>query len=165
MPAFTHILKLSALWLIATATPIAAAFNGTGELHTLWSAGDHADLGCITDEGLWTARETACGAFEAVPVPDTSMYTLTTAAGACWVRGARFTCGEGNEAFNFGVIILFFSNWPNGIPGVKVLRYGQYGLMASRSNGPPGLTDSPKPIHLVSYSETGKYVWLTWKDL
>ncbi|KAK0724876.1 hypothetical protein B0H67DRAFT_481070 [Lasiosphaeris hirsuta] len=163
MPSLTKMLKLSALSLLATAaTPIAAVFNGTGELRTLWNAGDHADLGCLTDEGQWIAQDTECGAFEAVQVNDTALYTLTTAVGACRVRGSRFTCGEDNEAYNFGT---WPENWPNGIPGVKVLRWGQYGLMASKNNGPPALTDSPKDIYFVSYSESGKYVWLTWKDL
>lgn len=52
--------------------------------------------------------------------------------------------------------------FPNSIPGVDCLRYGQYGLMASSGRNPPVVADAPEEIHLVSYSETGKYVWLTW---
>ena len=52
--------------------------------------------------------------------------------------------------------------FPNSIPGVDCLRYGQYGLMASSGRNPPVAADAPEEIHLVSYSETGKYVWLTW---
>lgn len=55
--------------------------------------------------------------------------------------------------------------FPNSIPGVDCLRYGQYGLMATRpgmGTNPPAESDPPQPIGFVSYIETGKYVWLTW---
>ena len=56
-------------------------------------------------------------------------------------------------------------DWPNGIPGIPVLRWGQYGLMASDEPSSPGLTGQPQVLHLVSYTEKGKRVWLTWKEI
>lgn len=55
--------------------------------------------------------------------------------------------------------------WPNSIPNVESLRYGQYGLMATWGQNPPIAKEEPQPIHFVSYREEGKYVWLTWAGL
>ena len=53
--------------------------------------------------------------------------------------------------------------FPNSIPGVDCMRYGNYGLMASSKGGPPH--GSPQEVHFTSYSEPGKWVWLTWEGV
>jgi len=37
--------------------------------------------------------------------------------------------------------------------------------MASRNGGPPAPNAEPQEIHMASYSEKGKWVWITWKAL
>lgn len=79
-------------------------FNGTGQLRTLWRDGDHADLGCLTDQGRWTTDDSKCGTFEATPdAKSPSLFTLKSSAGFCKVYGAKFVCEEGNEPLPFGV--------------------------------------------------------------
>lgn len=52
------------------------------------------------------------------------------------------------------------------IPGREVLRYGQYGVMATDAeDSPPSLTEEALNIHFYSGSEKGKWVWLGWKPL
>ncbi|KAH6850522.1 hypothetical protein B0I37DRAFT_371818 [Chaetomium sp. MPI-CAGE-AT-0009] len=118
---------------------------------------------------------------------------LSSAAGACYIYGGRFTCGGGAQGAEFGVSVFSFLSFvsfrwvwfglvwfagggvvltsggaqiwpfPNSVPGKDCLRYGQYGLMASSGQGgPPAVGDAPLEVHFVSYSEQGKYVWLTW---
>jgi hypothetical protein len=56
----------------------------------------------------------------------------------------------------------------NGGPilGHPVLRYGQYGVMATNAqDSPPAVTDAPLAIHFYTGVEKGKWVWLTWKSL
>ncbi|KAK3297243.1 uncharacterized protein B0H64DRAFT_372631 [Chaetomium fimeti] len=135
-------------------------FTGRGQLRTLWNEGDHADLGCLTPAGLWTTDNAHCGTFTGTALGTSSLptFTLTSAAGPCRIYGGRFTCGGGDAGVEFGI-------WPfpNSIPGKDCLRYGQYGLMASSGEGgPPAVGDPALEVHFVSYSEQGKYVWLTW---
>ena len=47
----------------------------------------------------------------------------------------------------------------------EVLRYGQYGVVASSGNNPPALTDGALDVHFYTGAEKGKYVWLVWKPL
>ncbi|KAK3685282.1 hypothetical protein B0T22DRAFT_213975 [Podospora appendiculata] len=140
----------------------AGSFNGTGQLRAQWNSGNYTDLGCITAEGLYTSNEDLCGSFDAKATTGSSMYTytLTSPAGPCQIYGASLTCGKGNKAYQFGIW-----PWPNSIPNVESLRWGQYGLMASSGKNPPEPNDAPEDIHFVTFSETGKYVWLTWKEL
>jgi len=56
-------------------------------------------------------------------------------------------------------------DWPNGVPGVPVLRWGLYGLMASMERNAPGVAGAPQEVHMTSYSEPGKRFWLTWKPV
>ncbi|KAL2162955.1 hypothetical protein VTH06DRAFT_6791 [Thermothelomyces fergusii] len=139
-------------------------FIGRGQLRTLWNEGDHEDLGCLTDTGLWTTNEALCGTFTgtALDVSTLRTFTLSTATGPCTILGAQFTCGQGNEPAWFGIYV-----WPNAIPDKDCLRYGQYGLMASRAEGggPPAPDQDPIEINFSSYSEKGKWVWVTWKAL
>lgn len=52
------------------------------------------------------------------------------------------------------------------IPGVGVLRYGQYGVFATNApDSPPSLGESPLDVHFYSGIEKGKWVWLGWKQL
>lgn len=52
------------------------------------------------------------------------------------------------------------------IPGREVLRYAQYGVLATNApDSPPAKGDAPLEIHFYSGSEKGKYVWLGWKPL
>jgi hypothetical protein len=37
--------------------------------------------------------------------------------------------------------------------------------MSSNERNAPGIADSPQEVHLTSYREPGKRIWLTWKDL
>ncbi|KAK3326071.1 hypothetical protein B0H66DRAFT_146394 [Apodospora peruviana] len=160
---------VSLKYLLGFATLASAArklsiFRGTGQIRTLWNDGNHDDLGCLTDTGLWTSDETLCGVFEAarhnISPSKLTAFTLTSAAGPCQLHGARFTCEPGNEAYEFGTW-----PWPNSVPGVECLRWGQYGLMASFGRNPPSPADPPQEIHMVSSIEEGKYVWLAWAEL
>lgn len=47
----------------------------------------------------------------------------------------------------------------------EVLRYGQYGVVASSGNNPPALSDGALDVHFYTGAEKGKYVWLVWKPL
>ncbi|GAB1314683.1 hypothetical protein MFIFM68171_04893 [Madurella fahalii] len=138
------------------------AFSGIGQLRTRWNEGDYADLGCLTDTGLWTSNDALCGTFRADQRDSfgLAVFTLTSAAGPCRIYGGSFHCEKGNEAHEFGI-------WPfpNSIPGVDCLRYGKYGLMATWGKSPPSPADPPQELHMVSYAEKGKYVWLTWAPL
>lgn len=161
MPSLHQLAKLAVTGLGAVPWRV-QGFEGKGQLRTVWWQGDHADLGCLTSAGLWTADEKLCGVFEAARADDDrSLFTLSTEDGWCRIYGAQFTC-NGQEAYSFGT---WPENWPNGIPGVQVLRFGQYGIMASSGRNPPEVVDKPQEIHFTSYNEVGKYVWLTWMPL
>ncbi|KAM7189572.1 hypothetical protein V8F20_010111 [Naviculisporaceae sp. PSN 640] len=143
-----------------------APFGGVGQIRTRSREGpDYADLGCLTKEGRWTVNESQCGVFKA----DRSrpegygidIWTLKSKAGPCQTWFARFKCEKGADSTEFGPWV----GLPGGIPGVEVLRWGQYGLMAGYLRNPPLKTDEPQEIHFVSYTEPGKYVWLTWSPL
>ncbi|KAK4151832.1 hypothetical protein C8A00DRAFT_45018 [Chaetomidium leptoderma] len=161
-PAISLTLASLAAGAAMPSTSSSQTFTGTGQLRTRWNEGDHADLGCLTNTGLWTANNKLCGTFTSTQLGGSSLpvFSLATPAGPCKIYGAQFTCGQGNEAVAFGLW-----PWPNSIPGVDCLRWGQYGLMASSGRNPPNVEDPPQEIHLVSYIETGKYVWLTWGSL
>ncbi|KAK0727632.1 hypothetical protein B0T26DRAFT_636695 [Lasiosphaeria miniovina] len=143
---------------LAAAAVEYVGFNGTGQIRTVWGYGDQyrADLGCLTAAGLWTADDSRCDIFDAVRF-NASTFTLASSAGPCRVLGAEFTCAKGNEGYYFGLW-----PWGNSIAGVECLRWGQYGLMASSGRNPPLATDPPQEIHLTSYIEEGKYVWLAF---
>jgi hypothetical protein len=52
------------------------------------------------------------------------------------------------------------------VDGKEVLRYGQYGVLATNApDSPPSLNDEPLAIHFYSGAEKGKWVWLGWKAL
>ncbi|KAK4467211.1 hypothetical protein QBC42DRAFT_2736 [Cladorrhinum samala] len=55
--------------------------------------------------------------------------------------------------------------YPNSIPNVPSLSYGYYGLRATSGNNPPLARETLRDIHLVSYIENGKHVWLPWKEV
>lgn len=106
------------LFLAVLASRLAAgeSFIGKGQLRTLWDGGEHEDLGCLTDTGLWSSNEALCGTFTGTPLDGYNIKTfnLTTAAGPCGILGAQFNCGEGNQPSPFGVSplplsVLFFS--------------------------------------------------------
>ncbi|KAK4446760.1 hypothetical protein QBC34DRAFT_304346 [Podospora aff. communis PSN243] len=137
------------------------AFEGRGQIRLRWQEGDHADLGCLTETGKWTGNDEACGVFVATPAGN-ELFNLGSSSGDCYVYGATFLCDGGQEAFQFGVWPAY---WPNGIPDVPVLRWGQFGVMASNERTAPGVADAPQTLHLTSYTEPGKKVWLTWKKL
>lgn len=81
------------------------SFSGIGQLRTRWNDGDYADLGCLTDTGLWTSDDSLCGIFRAVQRDAFGLaaFTLTSAAGPCKIYGGSFTCSKDNEAYEFGV--------------------------------------------------------------
>ncbi|KAK5652151.1 hypothetical protein OQA88_10793 [Cercophora sp. LCS_1] len=142
---------------------------GKGQFRAISNEKEHLDLGCITNVGRWTTDETQCGVFEATPVGDRAFtsdrsfsFTLKSAAGTCWAYGAKFLCEEDGEPFIFGT---WPDVWPIGLPGVSILRYGQYGLMASVAGGPPARTAEPQEIRFTSYTEPGQRIWLKWEQL
>ncbi|KAK4114714.1 hypothetical protein N656DRAFT_691281, partial [Canariomyces notabilis] len=141
------------------------SFSGKGQLRTRWNEGDYADLGCLTDHGRWTSDESLCGTFTANQYTTGTYaqvaFTLTSASGPCNMLGGRLDCEPGNEPYKY------FGIWQfrNSIPGVDCFRYAQYGLMATWGKSPPTPEDPPQDLHLTSYAEPGKRVWLTWKPL
>lgn len=63
-----------------------------------------------------------------------------------------------------GVSQTFGTHGP--IPGREVLRYAQYGVLATDApDSPPALGEAPLPVHFYSGIEKGKWVWLGWKAL
>ncbi|KAK4118745.1 hypothetical protein N657DRAFT_650938 [Parathielavia appendiculata] len=162
-------LTLSSL-AVSTALPTTSSspmsFTGKGQLRTLWSDGDHTDLGCITDAGLWTGNNTLCGTFTGTPTSNSNLRTfnLTSAAGPCRIWGSTFICEQWNGGYPS---IYEFGIWPypNSIPGVDCLRWSKYGMMGNPEGNPTGPEDSPREIRLLSYIEKPKWVWLTWESL
>ncbi|VBB75938.1 Putative protein of unknown function [Podospora comata] len=143
--------------------PAGQGFFGAGQIRTLWNQGDHSNLGCLTNTGLWTTNESQCGTFvskELTTGYSVKTFQLFTSAGPCSIYGAKFYCDKNATPFLFGLW-----PWPNSIPGVDSLRAGQYGLMATFGSNPPLKEEGPQEIHFVTYKETGKYVWLTWAPL
>ena len=151
----------TAITLIASALADDGSFDGIGQLRTRLQEGDHADIGCLTETGLWTGNDEKCGVFVATSAGD-ALFNLTSIVGDCYVHGAAFRCDGGEAAYQFGE---WPKDWPNGVPGVPVLRWGLYGLMASEERTAPGIADAPQEVHLTSYSEPGKRFWLTWKPV
>lgn len=101
---------------MAAAAPVAdlvdlrpKSFSGLGQLRTRWSEGDHADLGCLTDSGMWTTDESLCGTFLAKQWDQNGLtaFTLTSAAGPCRIYGAKFICEQGFPPADFGVRYSF----------------------------------------------------------
>jgi hypothetical protein len=106
--SLTSLTLTTAAPLITTTQPRAAAgksFTGIGQLRTLWNEGDHADLGCLTQSGQWTANNALCGTFTANQLTTSSVttFTLATAAGGCRIVGGTFTCGGAGQGGEFGV--------------------------------------------------------------
>ncbi|KAK4226424.1 hypothetical protein QBC38DRAFT_366579 [Podospora fimiseda] len=166
---FRSILSLC-LANFATAAPSATTkydtFNGAGQIRTRWNKGDYADLGCVTNDGKWTVDEKLCGTFTATPITNSGTiaysYYLKSNNGPCYIYGAEFVCDKGNR----GTINQFGLWYIDGVlPDASPLRVGNYGLMATWGKNPPLVEEGPQPLHLVSYTEQGKYVWLTWKEL
>ena len=96
--------SLTAAVALPTASSPPQSFTGKGQLRALWNAGDHADLGCLTASGQWTANNALCGTFTATQVDGGSLraFQLASSAGPCRIYGARFTC-EAGEGYSFGV--------------------------------------------------------------
>ncbi|KAK3995537.1 hypothetical protein QBC44DRAFT_366325 [Cladorrhinum sp. PSN332] len=140
------------------------SFNGVGQIRAQWREGDYADLGCLTNAGKWTVDETLCGNFTATPFPGSFIYSysLETDSGPCYTYGASIVCDNGNTGYP---TIFGLWPWPNAIPNTPSLRVGNYGLMATHGNNPPTIEEGPQSVHFVTYSEKGKWVWLTWKAL
>ncbi|KAK4224243.1 hypothetical protein QBC38DRAFT_25008 [Podospora fimiseda] len=151
--------------LLFALIPAAQAFSGLGQIRTLYIGRDHDDLGCLTSQGKWTTDEALCGTFYAYRLSTNAkgMSTFRLAGvdvGICGIAPAGvFKCG--------GVKDVDFGTWGNEGP-VKhrdVLRYGQYGVVASYGNNPPAPEEGPLQVHFYSGAEKGKYVWLVWKSL
>ena len=96
--------SLTAALALPTASSPPQSFTGKGQLRALWNSGDHADLGCITASGLYTANNALCGTFTATQLDGGSLraFQLASSAGPCRIYGARFTC-EAGEGYTFGV--------------------------------------------------------------
>ncbi|KAL2189191.1 hypothetical protein L209DRAFT_752412 [Thermothelomyces heterothallicus CBS 203.75] len=155
------LLALTALLLTPTAASGSPSFTGHGQLRALHNTGDHEDLGCLTSEGKWTVEEPLCGVFAADRIDDYQFRLRSIEAGECGVDVATFKCGGGVKAAGFGT-------WgtPGPVPGYDVLRYSQYGVLATNApDSPPAPGEEPLAIHFYSGSEKGKWIWLGWKAL
>ncbi|KAH6839500.1 hypothetical protein B0I37DRAFT_235736 [Chaetomium sp. MPI-CAGE-AT-0009] len=155
------------LLALTTLLPAAAAsatkdFTGLGQLRTLYIGSDHDDLGCVTSAGKWTTDESQCGVFSAERIANGQFQLFAPQeAGGCGVEVATFKCGRGVKGGIFGT---FGTAGP--IPGREVLRYAQYGVLATNApDSPPSPEDAPLDMHFYSGSEKGKWVWLGWKPL
>ncbi|KAL2272000.1 hypothetical protein VTJ83DRAFT_1371 [Remersonia thermophila] len=152
------------VFLLSAIFPIAAAlaFNGTGQVRTLYNRQPHDDLGCLTKDGKWTVDEPLCGVFTARRTGNYNDYTLSAeGAGACGLDHIYFVCGE-------DVAPYIFSTWGDNFPaaGLTVLRYGQYGVFATDApDSPPAPGAEPLRIRLYSASDKGKWAWLGWNEL
>ncbi|KAL1840379.1 hypothetical protein VTJ49DRAFT_505 [Mycothermus thermophilus] len=157
----TQTITLSLLAALCSSVS-ALAFNGTGQLRTVYNRPPHDDLGCLTKDGKWTVDEPLCGVFTAVRTGNYNDYTLSAeGSGPCGIDHIYFTCGE-------GVTPRIFSTWGDNVPapGLTVLRVGQYGVFATDApDSPPPPGAEPLRIHFYSASEKGKYAWLGWKEL
>ncbi|KAK3994282.1 hypothetical protein QBC44DRAFT_340977 [Cladorrhinum sp. PSN332] len=150
--------------LLFSLIPAAQAFSGLGQIRTVYIGRDRDDLGCLTSAGKWTTDEALCGVFYA--------YRLSSSAqGVSTFRLAGVDIGICGIApagvFNQNADVYVAQTWgPNGpVKQKEVLRYGQYGVVASNGNNPPGFGEGPSDIHFYSGAEKGKYVWLVWKSL
>ncbi|KAL2155747.1 hypothetical protein VTH82DRAFT_489 [Thermothelomyces myriococcoides] len=147
------LLALAALLPVSIA---ASAFDGRGQLRTLYISGDHEDLGCLTSDGKWTVNEDQCGVFIADRINEAEYYLSSEKAGPCGVQAATFKCAEDVKPGIFR----------GPIPGHEVLRYSQYGVFATNApDSPPALNAEPLAIHFYSGIEKGKWVWLGWESL
>ncbi|EAQ88806.1 hypothetical protein CHGG_05425 [Chaetomium globosum CBS 148.51] len=146
----------------ALASSSSKDFTGLGQLRTLYIGADHDDLGCVTSSGQWTTDEAQCGFFSVEPLPNGQFQLFAPqASGGCGIDVATFRCGRGVKGATFGT---FGNSGP--IPGRQVLRYAQYGVLATNApDSPPSPEDAPLDMHFYSGSEKGKWVWLGWKPL
>lgn len=57
--------------------------------------------------------------------------------------------------------------WGEGVPvaGREVLRYSQYGVVATHGISPPAPDEEPLEIHFFTGIEKGKWAWMGWKPL
>jgi hypothetical protein len=150
------LLALSAL----LPSTLAKDFTGFGQLRTLHIGSDHSDLGCVTSAGKWTTDESQCGVFSAEQLANGQFQLFAPQeAGGCGIEVATFKCGREVKGGVFGT---FGTAGP--IPGREVLRYAQYGVLATNApDSPPSPKDAPLDMHFYSGSEKGKWVWLGWK--
>ncbi|KXX82950.1 hypothetical protein MMYC01_200417 [Madurella mycetomatis] len=152
-------LTLATALALTVPVTVARDFSGLGQIRTLYIRDDHEDLGCLTSQGRWTTDESQCGTF--VAVRDAHDFKLTALdGGKCGVDVATFKCGQGVQ---WDVFATFGTNGP--IPGREVLRYSQYGVMATNGMSPPNFREPALDIHFYSGAEKGKYAWLAWKPL
>lgn len=86
-----------------TTTAEAKNFEGTGQIRATYYQDTYEDLGCLTNQGLWTADESLCGTFTAETVGEYRQYTLTTPAGPCYINHVRLACG-GKPAENNNIV-------------------------------------------------------------
>ena len=108
MQSQTKTLRLLLLTTLTILTTTTTAFSGVGQLRTRQWDEDHPDLGCVTAAGLWSGNDAECGVFVASSAAeDGSLFTLASTAGNCRVVGASFSCGEGEDAYEFGVSFFF----------------------------------------------------------
>ncbi|KAM7200368.1 hypothetical protein V8F20_005345 [Naviculisporaceae sp. PSN 640] len=170
MPSVKSLLltALAGAVAVSAAPTVAAAaqnFEGKGQIRATYYQDTYEDLGCLTDQGLWTTNESLCGTFTGVTVGDYRQYTLTTAAGACYVDHISLKCGN-KPADNNNTV---FGIYPvaQQIGGGEAFRYGQYGLMGGVGGVyPPGPNDPPIAVKFWSSVDIDKkMVWLTWKAL
>ncbi|KAK4151556.1 hypothetical protein C8A00DRAFT_35807 [Chaetomidium leptoderma] len=157
----TVLLAFTALLSTAIAASRTPDFTGVGQIRTLYIGTGHEDLGCLTSTGKWTIDESQCGTFAAAKANDNSFHLFATEEGGCGIDVATFKCGGGVKGGTFGT---FGTTGP--IPGREVLRYAQYGVLATdAADSPPSLKEEALDLHFYSGSEQGKWVWLGWKPL
>jgi len=161
MRSVTAFLITTLAALLPTAAAGSQDFTGLGQLRTLYIGDDHQDLGCVTSAGKWTVDEAECGAFAAQPLDNGVFQLWSHGAGGCGINAGTLQCGGGIKGASFGT---FGTSGP--IPGREVLRYSQYGVLATDApDSPPTPDEAPLTMHFYSGSEKGKWVWLGWKPL
>jgi hypothetical protein len=100
---------LTPILLLAGLVTAQIDFSGTGQIRTLWTIGDHADLGCLTSEGKWTSNNSSCGTFSGERSSNGTVFKVSTSAGGCGIEVATFKCGdEVDAAFGVGPQSLFY---------------------------------------------------------
>lgn len=160
------LLALAALLPVSIA---ASAFDGRGQLRTLYISGDHEDLGCLTSDGKWTVNEDQCGVFIADRINEAEYYLSSEKAGPCGVQAATFKCAEDVKPGIFGVSFFLFvfvplNNTPPPpktllSPGKRTIEYRR-GSNVADCSAPLQTWGTPGPIpghEVLRYSQYGVF--------
>lgn len=104
-------LKLSGLVAIAGIASVNALnFDGKGQLRFFDWKDDSKDLGCVTNEGLWTFNEADCGTFTGVRNSDSDIL-MSSAIGNCYLDNIVWACSAGGKQLHWRVSVYVQSIW------------------------------------------------------